>query len=541
MLLVDATFAVPVGRHVALVGRNGSGKSTLLETIGDLATRGAPPPHVELRGSLELGPGTRVASLPQSPQLTSTGAVAAYLDGHAGEASRAWRAHEELAAALAEREDPELLTRYGEALEAVQRLEAWDYPQRRADVLAGLGLGADVLHRPIASLSGGEATRVALAGVLLAPAELLLLDEPTNNLDLASLRFLTGWLRSSPAGVLVVSHDRDLLDEAVDEILEVEERTGRVLQYGGNFSLYEARKAEEFEAHLRAFEEQERRRARLEGSAARLTTSADRFQTLSQNDFYRRKGGKVAKLATAQRTRIDRELRGLGEPRPHMPPRFTVHPPHLTDGTLIRGQGLSFGFSAARLFKDVSITVAAGRRVMVVGPNGTGKTTLLRLLAGELPPAAGDVWRAPRLHAGWLRQVEQLAAGDGSLLEHAARLHPTPEEELRAILGKVVFADPSRLRTADVSEGERRRAECAALFASRPDLLLLDEPTNHLDLATIGMLEEALESFAGAVLAVSHDRRFLRRLEASVAVRFDGKGGVDVLRLATQHDLEQLL
>ncbi|MGH7881596.1 MAG: ATP-binding cassette domain-containing protein [Candidatus Dormibacteraceae bacterium] len=198
-LLAKATLDVSIGRRVALIGRNGSGKSTLLETICSLAGEGTLPPHVELGGRLELGPGTQVASLPQNPQLTFQGSVAGYLDVSVGEVSVAWNTHEQLAKELARKGDDELLRRYGEALESVQRLNAWNYPQRCIEMLGGLGLGQEILEREIGSLSGGEATRVAIAGVLLSPANLLLLDEPTNNLDLASLRFLTQWVRCSYA------------------------------------------------------------------------------------------------------------------------------------------------------------------------------------------------------------------------------------------------------------------------------------------------------------------------------------------------------
>jgi ATPase subunit of ABC transporter with duplicated ATPase domains len=522
-LLSDATFAVPSGRRVALVGRNGSGKSTLLETILALAATGAPPPHVELRGGLELGPGTRVAGLPQSPQLAHAGTVAAYLDRCAGEVGTAWNEHERLTQALAAgADDDAMLAGYGEALEAMQRLSAWDWPQRRHEVLAGLGLPPIALDRDVPSLSGGEATRVALAGVLVAPANLILLDEPTNNLDLASLRFLAAWLVRCPAGVLVVSHDRDFLDEAIEEILEVEERTGHVRAYGGNFTFYAERKAAELEAQRRAWEQQESRRERLEGSMAQIAGRANRFESTSQNDYYRGRGRKVAKLAKSQATRIERELTDLDEPRPPMPPRFTVLPPAITDGALIRARNLTAGPApGAPLVAGLDLTVAAATRTVVVGPNGAGKTMLLRTLLGELPPLDGTVESQRRARIAHLHQSLGPGTNGESLLAHVQRLYPTPEHELRPLLGKVVFGDPARLRAADVSEGERRRAECAGLFASQPDLVVLDEPTNHLDLPTIEMLESALDEYRGAVLAVSHDRRFLRRLHPDATVMVD--------------------
>ncbi|HEX4212804.1 MAG TPA: ABC-F family ATP-binding cassette domain-containing protein [Candidatus Dormibacteraeota bacterium] len=537
-LIEDASFAVPTGRTVALVGRNGSGKSTLLETIAAQARAGSPPQHVAVEGELRLGPGTRVAILPQNPQVTSTGSVEEYLDDCAGEVSLAWNQHEHWSARLGDGGE-EALQRYGEALETMQRLGAWDYPQRRREVVSGLGLDQELLSRPLRSLSGGEATRAALAGVLLSPANLILLDEPTNNLDFASLAFLSRWVVASEAGILVVSHDRDFLDQTVGEILEVEERTNRMRHYGGSYSFYEARREEEFAAQLRAYEEQEGKRRRLETSIGQISERADRFQNTSQNDYYRHRGAKVAKQARAQATRVERELNRVSEPKPPMPPRFIVLPPAITGGTLFRATGLTFGYGEP-LFSDLDLTVGAGERTAVIGANGSGKTTLISVLAGELEPERGELWRAQGLRLGRLRQVQLDLVPRETLLEHVLRLQPAPAEELRAILGKVLFRDPASMRASEVSEGELRRAECAALFASAPDLIVLDEPTNHLDLPTIDMLEQALGEFKGAVLAVSHDRRFLRRLRPQALIEF-GTGSVAHRLRVDERDLEMVL
>src|ERR687887_420379 len=265
LLLDGATFAVPQGRVTALVGRNGSGKSTLLAAILAGAGAGALPDGVQIDGDLSVGHGTRAAALPQSPQLAWTGTAAAYLDHHGGDPAAAFAAHEAALEAVSQgAADQAALERYGEALQAMDRLAAWDYGTRRERVLAGLGLGSDQLDRPVTSLSGGEATRVALAAVLLAPAELLLLDEPTNHLDAAARRFLTGWLREVPAAVLLVSHDRDLLED-VDQILEVEEGGGRVRVFGGGFTPFEEQRRVEEEARQRQFGVQEERRGRARG------------------------------------------------------------------------------------------------------------------------------------------------------------------------------------------------------------------------------------------------------------------------------------
>jgi ATPase subunit of ABC transporter with duplicated ATPase domains len=518
-LLVAAAFALAPGRRVALVGRNGSGKSTLLATLQSVADARPLPDHVELRGALTFAPGTVVASLPQSPQLAFAGSARAYLDACAGEAGRAWNRHEELVRALgAGRQDESLLARYGEALDAVDRLGAWDYPRRVSEVIEGLGLPAALLDRPLAALSGGQATRLALAGVLLSPANLLLLDEPSNNLDLPSLRFLAGWARASPAALLLVSHDRGLIDATADEVLEIEEHTGSLRHYGGNYSFYAERRREEREALARRYAEQQERRGQLEAAARSTATRAARYQARSQNDFYRSKGARVARLAKGQRTRIGRELSRIEEPEPPAQPRLTVPPASGPDGLLLRARAAGFRYDTVEVLRGVDLQVRNGDRLALVGPNGSGKSTLLRLLTGELAPTAGSVERRPGLRIGHLPQVPAPGDPRASLLDFALARFAGPAEELRPILGKVLFADPARVRTGDVSLGELRRIECATLFAGAPDVAVLDEPTNHLDLLSIEMLETALDEYRGAVVVVSHDVRFLEHVKPAATV-----------------------
>lgn len=517
LLLDGATFTVPQGRVTALVGRNGSGKSTLLSAILARARAGAPADGVQVEGDLWVGHGTRAAALPQSPQLDWTGTVAAYVDDHGGDPAAAFAAHEAALAAISQgAADAAAMERYGEALQAMDRLAAWDYAARRERVLAGLGLRAEQLDRAVQSLSGGEATRVALAAVLLAPAELLLLDEPTNHLDAAARRFLTEWLREVPAAVLLVSHDRDLLDE-VDEILEVEEGSGHVRAFGGGFTQFEEQRRLEEEARLRQFGVQEERRARLEGAATALSDRAQRSQDLSQNDFYRARGSKVARAAKAQEARIERELRSLS--RPHAPsrPRFPVPTPSHRSGLLVRAEGVVL--PAGPPCDPLSWAIHGGQRAAVFGPSGCGKTTLLRVLAGEASPAGGTVTREPAAVLAHLPQTPPPPGPRESVLAYVQRHWPGPGEPLREALGKVLFADPSRLDATRVSDGELRRAACAGVFHTAPDLLLLDEPTNQLDLATIELLERALDEYTGAILAATHDGRFLRRLRPAGGLR----------------------
>ena len=520
-LIAGGQLTLRPGRRVALIGRNGSGKSTLLAALQAAVDGRRPPEHVELRGALVVGPGTAVASLPQDPQVAFAGTGREYLDEWSGEVGRAWNRHEAALAALAAGgQDEALLREYGEALEAMTRLGAWAYPERRAEVMAGLDLPEELLDRPLGAASGGQATRLALAGVLLSPASLVLLDEPSNNLDLESLRFLARWIRTAEAGILLVSHDRDLVDDTADEVLEIEEGSGRLLHYGGNYSFFMERKHEQLAARARHYAEQERRRRQLDAAARGLTVRANRFQTTSQNDFYRSKGARVAKAARAQRGRIERELSRVAEPEPPALPRLTVVQPEARapGQLLVRAAGVGHRYATIDVLRGVDLQVRHGDRLAVVGPNGSGKSTLLRLLLGELAPSAGRVERTAGLSVGHLAQSTAVPDPKTSLLDYGLALTALPADRLRPLLGKVLFDDPARLRAGDVSQGELQRVELAALFAAGHDLLALDEPTNHLDILSIEMLEEALAEYAGTVVAVSHDRRFLRNLRPTATL-----------------------
>jgi macrolide transport system ATP-binding/permease protein len=375
--------------------------------------------------------------------------------------------------------------------------------------------------RPIKSLSGGEATRVALAGALIAEADFLLLDEPTNNLDIPSQEFLVDWFRSTGIGSLVVTHDRAFLDAAVHEILEIDETARTLTHFGGTFSEFTEHKRIEFEARVREHEEREDRRGALIESARRLARRAQNFDSMSQNDYYRRRGKKVASMAVAQRTRLEKHLGEIPAPPPPARPRIPVPAVDERRGVAIQATDLGFGYQAddqKLLIDGLNLRVAFGARVAVVGPNGSGKSTLLRLLLGEIRPDRGQVTLADPLRVAHLRQKPDIRHPAEPLVKFARRRLNRSEDDVRELLGKVLFADTVHLRVDQVSMGELRRVELATLLADAPDVLVLDEPTNHLDLPSLDMVEEAIDEYGGSLIAVSHDRRFLEHVRADQVI-----------------------
>lgn len=516
-LIKIANFAVYPGRKVALIGRNGSGKSTLFETVYRLFQKKELPEGVEIEGSLNVVEGTTIGYLPQSVQIDFSGTVQEYLDSCAEKVARVFNRYNEITEVLKENHEPSLLEEYGELLDQMNLFNAWDFPDRRRLVLEGFGLSDHYLTRDIKEVSGGEATKVALAGILLASPNLILLDEPTNNLDVRSLLFLEKWTEEFPFSLLLVSHDRDFLDKVVDEILEIDEATKKIILFGGNYSFYAKKKKELFEAQLRHYEEQQRKRKQLEEEADRLRKEAKRFESRSTDSFYRSKGAAIAKRGRVQLQRVGRELTKIPEPQPPKKPQITVFEvENGSGGTLLQIKNLEFSYIGKdRVLSDISFSIKSGERVGIIGPNGVGKSTFLKLLTGDLQPEHGFVTQNQEARVGYLPQTLHVNDFKQSPVDFLRERVPMREEEARTILGKVLFADPSLMRIGDFSFGELRRVELVALFASKPNLIILDEPTNHLDIYTIEMFEEALKSFKGAILAVSHDQRFLENLSVS--------------------------
>jgi macrolide transport system ATP-binding/permease protein len=529
-LIRELTLSLSAGRHVAVVGRNGGGKSTLLAVVAARLLGRPRPDWVRIGGRIDRPRGVSAALLPQNPTPPDiAGSVGAWLDACAGEralaAPRLQRLAERLAAPGATPADQ---VAYAAALADIEALEAWDLAGEREALLRGVGLDAGILERPLRAVSGGEASRVALCGVLLGRPDLLLLDEPTNNLDEAAAAFLAERLRANPSAMLLVSHDRDLLDAVVDEVLVIDEHTAEARLYGGNWTFAAERRREEHEAAMRRYEEQVARRDRLLTSAAALADRAQEFQAQSSNDYYRGRGKKVARRGVVQQARVERQLGDLTEPRPPRLARFDVALAPAGGGRILSARDLDVGHPAAEpLLRGLDLDIGRRMRIGVVGPSGVGKTSLLTTLCGRLPPRGGRLERDPSARIRFVEQQVVPPPAGITALEHARGMAAMSEAELGALLGGVVFEDVAGRPLARFSAGERRRIELAVHLAAGADLLVLDEPTNHLDLPTIEMLEDALGRWQGALLVVSHDRRLLgrARLDAVLELRPAPAGG----------------
>ncbi len=515
ILFEGAAFSVSPGEKIGIVGPNGCGKTTLLKMIQNAATTdggvvsfvGNPsvaflPQHI-----LDFGGETTVGEL-LAPSFVRASAQLSSI-----EKKLQHDAADEVAMAA-----------YNRAYETFEAAGGYAFAGKLDALMRDLGLSAAIdLSRNLATLSGGQLTKLALARVLLQDADLLLLDEPTNNLDLTSLQWLEQSLVDCPSACLIVSHDRHFLDQITTRTLVIDPQTATVADYGGNYSFYRMRRQQEVERQWREYEVQQRKIRRLTEDVRAVKQQAEATENTTVNDYLRGRSKKVAAKAKARENRLNRiiEQEKIEKPRDpeQMHMRLRLHGRRQYDSPLVVARDIDFAYEHPILTK-ASFEIVGSARILLSGDNGCGKSTLLKLVNGELSPAAGSITRKPTAKICYLpQQQEILDAGDGTqnalefLRAQTGSRKWASEGELRTFLhrfqigGDQVF-EPVR----NLSRGERTKLMLAAFMSLEPDLLIMDEPTNHLDLSTAELLEEALDQFQGALLIVSHDRYFIERI-----------------------------
>jgi ATP-binding cassette subfamily F protein 3 len=475
LLIEAASVRVPDGARVGLVGRNGTGKTTLFRVIaGELA-----PEH----GRIELSPRTRIGRLAQEAPGGPRSLIDTVLDA---DEERAQLMRESATAA-----DP---LRIAEIQTRLADIDAFAAPARAAAVLAGLGFDHEAQQRPCSEFSGGWRMRVALAGQLFAQPDLLLLDEPTNYLDLEATLWLEDHLARYPRTVVVISHDRDLLDNDVDHVLHLER--GRLSLYRGGYTAFERQRQERQTLDAKLGQKREAERKRLSAFVDRFRAKASKASQ-AQSRLKR-----LAKLEPASAL-ISDEVPPIVFPAPAK----TLSPPVivLDDASVGYAPGLP-------VLRRLSLRIDDDDRIALLGTNGSGKSTLAKLIAGRLAPSTGRVVRADRLDVGYFaqHQLDELDPA-GTPYGHFRRLMPdAPEAKVRAKVGAVGFSGAAAdTPIAQLSGGERARVLLAFAAFNGPQLLILDEPTNHLDIDSRAALIEAINLYPGAIILIAHDRYLL--------------------------------
>jgi len=515
-VLNQISFVVNPGDRVGLIGPNGCGKTTLLRILSgherpDHGSVNIDPPAAVigyLEQGLTYGDDDTLDTVLRAEhrRIEALDAELIYL----GEA---------LAAATGA-ELARLMDAYGEAvaqLEHLSRTLPTEYETAR--VLAGLGLTSLPLSMPVAHLSGGQKTRLGLARLLLQQPEILLLDEPTNHLDIEALEWLEEWLSSYRGAVLIVSHDRTFLDRTVNWIFELNELTHGCAAYPGNYSDYLEAKQREIERQWEAYSAQQERIAQLSGEARRLSGYAGSIEA-GTIDFSIRKIAKgIARRAVVQRRRIERELEQERVERPRltwqMKLEFVETPASGQD--VVTLSHVAVGYDQVVLVDDVTDILRQGERVALIGPNGAGKTTLLRVIGGQLLPLSGTVRLGANVRLGYYAQEQENLDPTSTPFATVRQVASMSDTDVRSFLHHFLFTgDEVFTPVQSLSYGERARLVLARLVAEGCNLLLLDEPINHLDIPSRASFEQAIVNFEGTVLAVVHDRYFIRQFATRV-------------------------
>jgi ATP-binding cassette subfamily F protein 3 len=533
-LFTGISASIPKGGKIGLVGPNGIGKTTLLRILAGL--------ELSSTGSVTVAQGTRIGYLRQEAMeafAERANTVYAEMLGVFGGLKTQEAALQELEHRMADGDtSAELLHVYSEAQHAFEHAGGYDYELRISQVLYGLGFGKEEWDAPLAQLSGGQKTRALLARLLLEQPDLLILDEPTNHLDVEAIEWLEGTLRTWPGALLLVSHDRYFLDKVVDRIWEMS-RQG-IEQYRGNYSAYLQQRQERWErreTEFQAIKERflkeldyiKRNIARdattnmAKGRLRRLIREVRVVQAGGLQTLLDKQWGQVMDEVDISETRwgvmdVEQAIKGLQSPL-RRPPQLNLRlKTTLRSGNLVlRSSALEIGYPGNPLFRADPIQLERLECAALIGPNGTGKTTFLRTLLGQIPALAGEIRFGASLKVGYFAQAHDKLNPDHTVLDELLSHKHMLLGQARNYLAQYLFRGddvykPVRL----LSGGERGRLALALLALEGANFLLLDEPTNHLDIPAQEVLQEVLEQFDGTILLVSHDRYLIDRLATQI-------------------------
>jgi len=481
---------------IGLVGVNGAGKSTLLKIIAGEMSYDS--------GDIHKAKETRLGYLAQNSGLQSDRTMIEEMLLVFSDLIAVEQELRELEIKIAdpnlhddEKKYQEILDRYANRSDWYKQNGGFEINTKINSVLHGMGFGEFDHHTPITSLSGGQKTRLALAKILLQAPDLLMLDEPTNHLDIETLTWLEGYLRSYPGAILVVSHDRYFLDAMTTTTVEIERHQAK--KYTGNYSRYLEIKAAEYEVAMKHFEKQQDEIARMEQFIQKNLVRASTTKRAQS----RRK-------ALDKMNRIDRPMGDLKRAS------FAFEIERMSGKDVLNASHLSVQFpsSTTPLFADINIQLQRGEMVALVGPNGIGKSTLLKALVGQLQPTTGNIAFGSHVKLGYYDQEHNVLNPSNTVLEEVWSAYPHMDEvRIRTVLGNFLFSGEDVLkRVSSLSGGEKARVSLSKLMLSQANLLILDEPTNHLDLYSKEVLEAALIDYEGTVLFISHDRYFLNKM-----------------------------
>jgi len=499
-LFEEVSFELHAGERIGFVGPNGAGKTTLMKLLAQLDTpdRGAIKYHAGARFGMLL----QVAEFPAGRTVFEEAKSA--FDELLATQQELIRVADELAHCQNESQRKQLASRFDRLTELLSTQDAYQLDHKVADVLSGLGFQEKDYDREIRTFSGGQQRRLLLAKLLLSAPDIMLLDEPSNHLDIATTRWLEDYLAQQPQGMIVVSHDRYFLNKVCNRTLELHNR--KITSYPGNYQQYVRLRDEQYDRAMKEY-------------------IAQSEYIEKQEEYIRRAHyGQLAKQAQSRMKTLDK-LERLEKPTKVTGPNIRFESVTRSGDIVFHTEDLTKSFGEKVLFRNMNFDLQRGKRLGIMGPNGCGKTTLLKILLGEEPPTSGEVQRGHLVFPGYLDQHLKLLEDHASVLQ-AVWPEPDPsitEQTMRDLLG--AFGLQGEIVEAPVrqlSGGERSRAALAKITVQGVNVLILDEPTNHLDLWACDALEEAVKAFEGTVITVSHDRYFLNRTSDLLIVLENG-------------------
>lgn len=491
-IIVDnGSFHIEDHEKAALVGPNGAGKSTILKMIvGELPTDS---------GNVILTKGKTLGYLAQHQNMDSSNSIYDEVKSAKAHLIAMEEQLRKIELELKDLSGSELSSRmetYNRLTAAFERENGYAYESEITGVLKGLGFQEDEFSRPVSTLSGGQKTRVSLGKLLLTKPDILLLDEPTNHLDLNSITWLETYLLNYTGAVLIVSHDRYFLNRIVTKVIEVE--AGQVMTYLGNYSDFSYKKKQLREARLKEYLNQQQEIKHQEAVIEKLR-SFNREKSINRAESREKMLNKIERIEKPQEINTDIHL--------------TLTPSIVSGNDVLSIEHLSKAFPPQQLFSDVSFEIKRGEHVAIIGDNGTGKTTLLKILNGLVDADQGSFTLGTNVHIGYYDQEHHVLHMEKTIFDEISDDYPSlTNTEIRNMLAAFLFTGDDVFKLiGDLSGGERGRVSLAKLMLSEANFLILDEPTNHLDIASKEILEHALNDYTGTLLYVSHDRYFINQ------------------------------
>ncbi len=490
-VLKDISFHIEEREKAAIVGINGAGKSTLLKIIyGELPLE---------EGQVTIAKEKRLGYLAQHQNLEDTCSIYQELlkvREHLLQMEEQMRQIEHEMKQAKDDELEQMMEQYARLNQRFEQENGYAYQSEVTGVLKGLGFTESDFSKKISELSGGQKTRVALGRLLLSKPDVIMLDEPTNHLDLSSISWLESYLLNYPGAVLIVAHDRFFLDRIVTKVIEIENGVSQT--FSGNYSAYAEKKKQLREAKLKAYFNQQQEIKHQEEVIAKLK-QFNREKSIKRAESREKMLGKIDVLEKPQE---------LNEKM-----RLTLTPRSVSGKDVLSVRGLKKSFPPVTLFKDLNFEISRGERLALIGKNGTGKTTILKIINNMIPADCGEVALGAKVQIGYYDQEQQVLHEEKTLFEELQDDYPTRSNtEIRNILAAFLFTGEDVFkRIKDLSGGERGRISLAKLMMSEANFLILDEPTNHLDIVSREILEQALCQYEGTVFYVSHDRYFINQ------------------------------